>query len=129
VYGYVIGTLFHSNRTNLYVPLFSGTIPFLEFSIEIQSNNLTFQPIYTNRQEFVYHLIKDLHYGGLGYRKISQKLNSWGIKTQRGKLWFNTSVSSVLKRKRERDAMVKEVRGRCFGTKISEFKIKYYSFD
>jgi len=31
---------------------------------------------------------------GLGYRRISKKLNQWGIKTHRGCEWFNTSVSS-----------------------------------
>ena len=48
----------------------------------------------------MYRFIKYLHdVEGLGYRKISKKLNQWGIKTQRGKKWFNTSVSSVLKPK------------------------------
>ena len=36
---------------------------------------------------------------GLGYRKISHWLNKSGIKTHRGKKWFNSSVISVLKRK------------------------------
>ena len=49
---------------------------------------------------------------GLGYRRISRKLNQWGIKTHRGKEWFNTSVSSVLKRKHERDVMINEIRSK-----------------
>jgi len=44
---------------------------------------------------------------GLGYRRISKKLNEWGIKTHRGCEWFNTSVSSALKRKNGRDDIVK----------------------
>ena len=40
---------------------------------------------------------------GLGYRKISKKLNQWGIKTHRGCSWFITSVLSALKRKNEKD--------------------------
>ena len=47
---------------------------------------------------------------GLGYRRISKKLNQWGIKTHRGKEWFNTSVSSILKRKHERDQMNEQIR-------------------
>ena len=78
---------------------------------------------------FVYHLIKDLYDGGLGYRKISQKLNSWGIKTQRGKEWLNTSVYSVLKRKHERDYLTESVRNITTPSKMSEFKITYQSFD
>ena len=59
----------------------------------------------------VYLLIKHLHEEeGLGYRKISQKLNSWGIKTHRGKDWFNTSVFSVLKRKHQKDKRTEEQR-------------------
>jgi hypothetical protein len=41
----------------------------------------------------------------LGYRGISKKLNQWGIKSHRGCEWFNTSVSSGLKRKHERDEL------------------------
>jgi len=46
---------------------------------------------------------------GLGYRRISKKLNQWGIKIHRGCKWFNTSIFSVLKRKHERGVMVNEV--------------------
>jgi hypothetical protein len=55
---------------------------------------------YTKKQQSTYKLIKYLHEEeGLGYRKISQKLNSWGIKTQRNKQWSNNSVFSVLQKK------------------------------
>jgi len=121
--------LLHRDPVDSCVPLLIGTVPFLEFSIEFQSNNLTFQQIYTNKQEAVYHLIKLLYYGGLGYRKISQKLNSWGIKTQRGKFWFNTSVFSVLKRKRERDLLTQSGKQKSYPVTVSEFKIKYQTLE
>jgi hypothetical protein len=39
-----------------------GTIPHLEFSIEIQSNNLTYQGnAYIERQQYLYKLIKSVH--------------------------------------------------------------------
>ena len=76
----------------------------------------------------VYQLIKHLHEKeGLGYRKISQKLNSWGIKTHRGKEWFNTSVFSVLKRKHQRDFKIKEVSDK-FPLKLSKLSIEYKTF-
>ena len=50
-----------------------------------------------------------MHDSGLGYRKISRKLNEMNIKTIRGNTWFNTSVSSVLKRKYERDLRIEVV--------------------
>ena len=107
-----------------------GTIPYLEFSIEIQSNNLTYQGNpYTERQQYLYKLIKSMHDSGLGYRKISRKLNEMNIKTIRGNSWFNTSVSSVLKRKHERDVLFDEIRNRHYPTKISKLEVNYYTFD
>ena len=69
-----------------------------------------------------------MHDSGLGYRKISRKLNEMNIKTIRGNSWFNTSVSSVLKRKHERDLRIQEIRNKKFKTKIGKFRIKYYTY-
>ena len=77
----------------------------------------------------IYSLILLLREEGLGYRKISYKLNDWGIKTHRGKQWFDTSVSSVLKKKHERDVLFDEIRNRHYPTKISKFEVNYYIFD
>ncbi len=103
------------------VTVLEGTVPHLEFSIQFQSNNLTYHPTYTKRQQMIYSLIQLLREEGLGYRKISYKLNDWGVKTHRGKEWFNTSVSSVLKRKHERDLRNEQIRNQHFPSKISKF--------
>jgi len=121
--------LFDSNGKFSYGTYFTTTTPFLEFSIQFQSNNLIYDKGYNKRQQVIYSLILLLRQEGLGYRKISRKLNQWGIKTHRGKKWFNTSVSSVLKRKHERDVLFDEIRNRHYPTKISKFKVKYYIFD
>ena len=74
----------------------------------------------------MYQFIKYLHdVEGLGYRKISKKLNQWGIKTQRGKKWFNTSVSSVLKRRKQRDMRISQQRLVKYPPKIGQMEIKY----
>jgi hypothetical protein len=73
-------------------------------------------------------LIKSLHDKGYGYRRIAHKLNNWGVKTARGKKWFNSSVSSVLKRKHERDLRIQEIRDKVFPVKIGKFAIKYYTY-
>ena len=105
-----------------------GTIPHLEFSLEIQSNNLTYQGNpYTEYQQFLYTLIKCLHDKGYGYRRIAHKLNKWNVKTTRGKTWFNTSVSSVLKRKHERGLRIQEIRNKEYPIKIGKFSVKYYT--
>jgi hypothetical protein len=106
-----------------------GTVPHLEFSIEIQSNHLTYQGNpYTKYQQFLYILIKSLHDKGYGYRRIARKLNKWNVKTTRGKTWFNTSVSSVLKRKHERDVRIQEICNKEYPIKIGKFAIKYYTY-
>ena len=69
-----------------------------------------------------------MHDSGLGYRKISRKLNEMNIKTIRGNTWFNTSVSSVLKRKHERDLRIQEIRNKEYPIKIGKFSVKYYTF-
>ena len=119
-----------SQLNNLGCSSLEGTIPHLEFTIELQSNNLTYHQSYSKKQEITYKLIKHLYeVEGLGYRRICKKLNSWGIKTQRGKQWFPQSVFSVLKRKRQRDDRIENLRLKVFDSKVSEFQIKYYTFD
>ena len=54
------------------------------------------------QQQETHDLIKSLHDGGLGYRKIVLHLNEKGIKTVKGNEWENTQVYSVLKRYEEK---------------------------
>ena len=77
----------------------------------------------------IYCLIRFMREEGMVYRRISRKLNDWGIKTHRDKQWFNTSVSSVLKRKHERDVMINEIRYQHYPSKVSKIELKYYTFD
>ena len=114
---------------NLDGTLYETVITCLEFSIEFQSNKLIYQKEYTKRQQVIYVLIKYLHdTEGWGYRKISQWLNQSGIKTHRGKKWFNSSVISVLKRKHQRDLRIQQIRNQHFPTKISKFEVNYYIY-
>ncbi len=109
---------------------FETFIPCLEFSIEFQSNKLIYHKEYTKRQQIIYLLIHHLHdREGWGYRKISKWLNQSGIKTHRGKKWFNSSVISVLKRKHEHDLRVQQIRNQHFTTIISKLEVNYYIFD
>ena len=84
-----------------YVHFFETVIPCLEFSIEFQSNKLIYQKEYTKRQQIIYVLIKHLHdEEGFGYLKISKWLNQSGIKTHRGKKWFNSCNLSLKEKTR-----------------------------
>jgi len=105
-------------------------IPFLESTMELQSNKLIYQKEYTKRQQIIYLLIHHLHNKeGWGYRKISNWLNQSGIKTHTGKNWFSSSVISVLKRKHERDLMNEQIRNQHFPSKVSRFEVNYYIFE
>ena len=116
--------LFHGSGMVLDCTLFETVIPCLEFSIELQSDKLIYQKEYTKRQQIIYVLISHLHnIERWGYRKISKWLHQSGIKTHRGKNWFSSSVISVLKRKRERDVRIQQIRNQHFPTKISKFEV------
>ena len=114
---------------NLYCTLFTSTTPFVEFSIQFQSNSLIYDKGYSVRQQVIYCLIQFMKEEGMGYRRISKKLNQWGVRTHRGCKWFNTSVYSVLKRKHERDVMNDQIRNQHYPSKISKMELKYYLFD
>ena len=120
---------FDSDQRFLVDYLITTTTPFLEFTMVCQSNSLIYDKGYTTRQQMIYCLIQFMKEEGLGYRRISKKLNQWGIKTHRGCKWFNTSVSSVLKRKHERDLMNEQIRNQYFPSKVSKFEVNYYIFD
>ena len=76
----------------------------LTFSISRRYNNLTKDlSQWTTKQEEIHSLIKSLQDKGLGYRKISNYLNSKKIKTNRNTTWTNSKVHSYLKRYKERE--------------------------
>ena len=84
---------------NLDGTYFTTSIPFVEFNIQFQTNSLIYDKGYSTRQYMIYSLILLMKEAGLRYRRLSKKLNKWGIETHRGCEWFNISVGSVLKRK------------------------------
>ena len=61
----------------------------------------------------------------MGYRKISHFLNRSGIKTQRNKTFSNSSVYSVLKRKKEREERIKNIRNKEYSVSMSKMKLEY----
>ena len=68
---------------------------YLCFSVKFSSFNLTHRrnrQNWTDAQQETHDLIKSLHDGGMGYRKIAQYLNERDIKTARGNSWKNTQV-------------------------------------
>ena len=79
---------------------------------------------YTERQEKLHRIIKKLREKRkLSLKRIAKKLNTLGIKTHRGKSFSGGSIHSTLKRKKERDIWIEEVRNKEFSLKIKNFKL------
>jgi len=96
---------------------------YLTFTLYCRSNNLTYQAPYSKRQFIVLGLIKELQKQGLGYRKIAQKFNSWGIKTDRGNAFISASIHSIIKRYGQRVFRIDAVRNKKYPSKLSSMNI------
>lgn len=96
----------------------------LEFTVETQSNNLTYHAPYTKKQQLIYRLVKFMHDDGLGYRRIASKLNTFGIKTTRNTTWNNAKVHSVLKRNHQRRLRVDFIRNKKYPIHISSLAFR-----
>ena len=69
--------------------------------------------------------MKSLHDGGMGYRRIAQYLNDRGIKTTTGKEWKNTHVFYLLKRYKEREYRLMNVKTQDYGIEVGKFELKW----
>ena len=79
---------------------------------------------YSERQVKLHRVIKKLKEKRyLSLKSIADKLNVLGIKTYRGNTFSSGSIHSILKRKKERDKWIEEVRNKEFPIKIKNFKI------
>jgi len=105
--------------------LMPGTV-FLKFTLHYQSNNLTYEGHgVSKRQEAVYKLVSYMNDSAISFRRISAWLNRSSIKTQLGKTWSETGAyaHSVVKRMREREEQIAQVRKARFSTSISNLSI------
>ena len=79
---------------------------------------------YSVRQVKLHRIIKKLKEERyLSLKNIADKLNTLGIKTHRGNLFSSGSIHSILKRKKERDKWIEEVRNKKFPIKIKNFDL------
>ena len=79
---------------------------------------------YLERQEKLHRIIEKLQeYRHMSLKNIADKLNALGIKTHRGKSFSSGSIHSILKRKKERDKWIEELRNADFPIKILNFDL------
>jgi len=96
----------------------------LSFNILFQRNDLVFLRPYSERQEKLHRIIKKLQeYRHMSLKSIADKLNTLGIKTHRGKSFSSGSIHSILKRKKEREKWIEEVRNKKSPIKIINFDL------
>ena len=100
---------------------------FLCFIVSVKTNKLISRRggiRYSNSQKATHDLIKSLHEGGLGYRRIAHHLNDKNITTQTGKQWKGNHVFAVLKRYREREERLSQ-KEEVFEPEISKFEVRW----
>ena len=79
---------------------------------------------YSERQVKLHRIIKKLkEKRHMSLKSIANKLNALGIKTYRGSIFSSGSIHSILKRKKERDKWIEEVRNKKFPVKIINFDL------
>ena len=104
--------------------LSSYSVKTLSFNILFQSNDLVYLRPYSERQEKLHRIIEKLQeYRHMSLKNIADKLNALGIKTHRGKSFSSGSIHSILKRKKEREKWIEEVRNKEFPIKIINFDL------
>ena len=91
----------------------------LSFHVKITTNKL-WTTTYSDYQLFLYKRIISLQKEGLGY-KIAKILNNEGLKTPRGKVFKNTHVFSIVKKKNIRDKRISKE----FNTEVSTLELEY----
>ena len=82
------------------------TIPFITFTYRYKTNDFGYTKELTdNSHQKLHDTISKLKHEGLGYRKISKKLNEMGIKSVKGKTFYPSLVSNMwrtIKRREEK---------------------------
>jgi hypothetical protein len=76
---------------------------------------------YSDYQFFLHNKISELREQGLGYKRISNILNEEGVLTVRGKVFTNSHVHSIMKKKNIREQRL----NRKFTKEVSKFKLDY----
>jgi hypothetical protein len=101
--GSVGGICFHSTVTDCGE---TKTLPYLTFIYRYKTNEFGYTKELTdNSHQKLHDTISKLKHQGLGYRKISKKLNEMGIKSVTGKTFYPSLVSNMwrtIKRREEK---------------------------
>ena len=101
---------------------------YLYFKVSFGSNDLLndYNPTkWSDSQQEIIDLILSLQEEGMGYRRIAHHLNGIGIKTTTGKEWKNTHVFAFIKRYKEREHRLQNVKTHEYDVEIGKFELKW----
>jgi hypothetical protein len=82
-----------------------GKTKYLVMHVTVRLSNLLIPPL-SKHQEFLYNKIIELKKTGMSDRKISKYFNDNNIKTPRGNKFFCSSVYSIVKKRKIRQARI-----------------------
>ena len=101
------------------------TIPYLTFIYRYRTHEFGYVKELTDSSHLKLHnTISKLKHQGLGYRKISKKLNEMGIKSLTGKTFYPSLVSNMWRTiKRREEKLNREVI-----SEYTDFDIVFYNF-
>ncbi len=85
-------------------------IPYLTFIYHYKTHEFGYTKELTdNSHQKLHNTISKLKHQGLGYRKISKKLNEMGIKSVTGKTFYPSLVSNMWRTIKRREEKLKRV--------------------
>ena len=103
----------------------TNSIPYLTFTYHYRTNEFGYTKKLTdNSHQKLHEIITKLKHSGLGYRKISKKLNEMGMKSITGKTFYPSLVSNMWRTiKRRKEKLNREVI-----SEYTDFDIVLYNF-
>jgi hypothetical protein len=82
----------------------------LNIHIQVKSQLLYRQKTYNQYQEYLYECCTQLKNSGLGYRRISYKLEEMGLLSVTGKKLLNNHIYSIIKKGKIRKQRIKKLK-------------------
>jgi hypothetical protein len=102
----------------------------LKLNLKVKSQLLYHQGNYNEYQEYLYDCCVKLKKSGLGYRRISYKLNEMGLKSVLGCELKNNHIYSILKKGKIRKDRIKKLKSHNdYHKMIQNMKLEFREID
>ena len=103
---------------------------YLKLHIRVKSQLLYRQKTYNEYQEYLFDVCCNLHKSGLGYRRISYKLEEMGLLSVTGKKLLNNHIYSIIKKGKIRKNRIKKLKSHNdYHKMIQNMKLEFREID